>query len=205
MIKSILIVDDHALIREGIASLLNPEHFAVVGEAGDGDEAVDKAEALSPDIILMDIRMPKMNGLDASQRILARNPEAKIVILSMNLTEGDLMRAVDMSIKGYLLKTSSSDALNHALSLVVAGESVFPSDALVKGMVNRSQAAEAGLTPREEEILRHIARGLSNKCIARELDVTEGTIKVHIKAILKKLNMTNRTQAAIYAYERGMM
>ena len=205
MQQSILLVDDHALIREGVTSLLDSEQFTVVGEASDGDEAVKLHSELQPDITLMDLKMPNMSGLEASKEILAKNPNAKIVILSVELTESDLMRSVDLGVKGYLLKTSNSEALNQALHLVLAGESVFPSDALVRGMANRQQASEVGLTPREEEILRHIARGESNKDIARNLDVTEGTIKVHIKAILKKLDMNNRTQAAIYAYERGLV
>lgn len=205
MTQSVLIVDDHALVREGVRSLLDAEQFRVVGEAGDGQEAVATYKALHPDIVLMDMQMPKKNGLEASREILEHDPNARVVILSVDLTEADLMRAVDMSVKGYLLKTSSGEALNQALKLVIAGESVFPSDALIKGMSHRQEAHEVGLTPREEEILRYIAKGLSNKCIAREIDVTEGTVKVHIKAILKKLDMGNRTQAAIYAYERGLV
>lgn len=204
MPHSILIVDDHALIREGVSSLLNQEEFKVIGEAEDGEQAIIKYKELRPEIVLMDLKMPKMSGLDAAKKILDEYSEAKIVILSVELSEADLMRAVDLSVKGYLLKTSNSESLNHALNLVLAGESVFPSEALIRGMNNRNQTQELGLTPREEEILRHIARGESNKGIARNLDVTEGTIKVHIKAILKKLDMNNRTQAAIYAYERGL-
>ena len=205
MAHSVLIVDDHTLVREGVRSLLNLNEFEVVGEAADGQQGVDSYKALQPEIVLMDMQMPHKNGLEASKEILQHDPKARIVILSVDLTEADLMSAVDMSVKGYLLKTSSGDALNQALKLVLAGESVFPSDALIKGMSNRQEAQEVGLTPREEEILRYIAKGLSNKCIARELDVTEGTVKVHIKAILKKLDMGNRTQAAIYAYERGLV
>lgn len=201
---NILVVDDHALIREGICSLLDKEQFNVIGEAADGREAVRKYEELSPSVVLMDMQMPIMSGLDASKEILNKHPEAKIVILSVDLTEADLMRAVDLTLKGYLLKTSNSESLNHALSLIMSGESVFPSESLIKGMNNRFKTQEIGLTPREEEILRHIARGESNKGIARNLKVTEGTVKVHIKAILKKLDMNNRTQAAIYAYERGL-
>tara|TARA_R110000868_G_scaffold218576_2_gene469374 strand:- start:297182 stop:297784 length:603 start_codon:yes stop_codon:yes gene_type:complete len=200
-----MVVDDHALIREGISSLLDKDQFIVIGEACDGEEAVTRYNELSPALVLMDMKMPKMSGLEASKEILKSHPDAKIVILSVDLTEADLMQAVDLSIKGYLLKTSNSEALNHALSLVMSGESVFPSEALISGMNNRHKTQEMGLTPREEEILRHIARGESNKGIARNLDVTEGTIKVHIKAILKKLDMNNRTQAAIYAYERGLV
>lgn len=205
MSYSVLIVDDHALVREGVRSLLNTEEFRVVGEAGDGAEAVATYKALKPDLVLMDMQMPKKNGLEASKEILEIDAEARIVILSVDLSESDLMRAVDMSVKGYLLKTSSGEALNQSLKQVLSGESVFPSDALIKGMANRYQTQEVGLTPREEELLRYIAKGLSNKGIARELDVTEGTIKVHIKAILKKLEMDNRTQVAIYAYERGLV
>ncbi|MFT7433702.1 MAG: DNA-binding NarL/FixJ family response regulator [Alphaproteobacteria bacterium] len=205
MTHNILVVDDHVLIREGIVSLLDKEQFSVIGEASDGKEAITQYDELSPEIVLMDMQMPEMSGLDASKAILEKHPDAKIVMLSVDLTEAELMRAVDLSIKGYLLKTSNSDALNHALSLVMAGESVFPSEALMRGMNSRHQTQEMGLTPREEEILRHIAHGESNKGIARNLGVTEGTIKVHIKAILKKLDMNNRTQAAIYAHERGLV
>jgi DNA-binding NarL/FixJ family response regulator len=205
MQHSVLIVDDHELIREGVASLLDKELFHVIGEANDGEEAVKKYNECKPDIVLMDLKMPKMSGLEASKEILSENANAKIVILSVELSESDLMRAVDMSVKGYLLKTSNSEALNNALNLVLSGESIFPSEALIRGMTKRNQTQELGLTPREEEILRHIVHGESNKGIARSLDVTEGTIKVHIKAILKKLDMNNRTQAAIYAYEHGLV
>lgn len=202
---SILVADDHALVREGIRSLLDPEQFKVIGEAEDGVDAISKYEELNPDIVLMDMNMPRKNGLEAARDIMRDHEDAKVVMLTVELSEVDLMRSVDMSVKGYLLKTSGSDSLNHALSLVADGESVFPSEALISGMNRRVQTAEMGLTPREEEILRHIAKGQSNKTIARDLDVTEGTVKVHIKAILKKLNMSNRTQAAIYAYEKGLV
>lgn len=201
----VMLVDDHALMREGVRSLLDAAQFDVVSEAQNGMEAVDRYFESRPDIVLMDMNMPGKNGLEASNEILIQDPAAKIVILTVELNENDLMRAVDMSIKGYLLKTAGSDSLNQALKLVAAGESVFPSDALIRGMNRRSQTADLGITPREQEILRHLARGQSNKEIARELDVTEGTVKVHIKAILKKLDMSNRTQAAIYAHEKGII
>ncbi|PPR09395.1 MAG: Chemotaxis protein CheY, partial [Proteobacteria bacterium] len=123
MQHSVLIVDDHALIREGVTSLLDSEQFTVIGEAGDGDVAIEKYNELKPDVVLMDLKMPNMSGLDAAKEILAQDPDAKIVMLSVELTEADLMRAVDLSVKGYLLKTSNSEALNHALNLVLSGES----------------------------------------------------------------------------------
>lgn len=201
----VMVADDHTLVREGICSLLDMDQFDVVGQASNGLEAVDMYDQMHPDIVLMDLNMPKKNGLEAARDILIHDQNAKIVVLTVEMSEADLMRAVDMKIKGYLLKTSGAESLNHALSLVVGGESVFPSEALISGMNRRVQSAEMGLTPREEEILRHIAQGQSNKNIARDLDVTEGTVKVHIKAILKKLDMSNRTQAAIYAYEKGLV
>lgn len=202
---SIMVVDDHALVREGIRSLLDSKQFEVVAEAEDGFQALQKYKEFHPNIVLMDLKMPRKNGMEAARDIMAEDSSSKIVILTVELSEVDLMRAVDMKVKGYLLKTSGSDSLNHALNLVASGESVFPSEALISGMNRRVQSAEMGLTPREEEILRHIAQGQSNKNIARDLDVTEGTVKVHIKAILKKLDMSNRTQAAIYAYEKGLV
>lgn len=201
----ILIADDHALVREGVKSLLSPEKFEVLAEASDGLEAVEKYKNHSPDMVLMDMNMPHKNGLEAARDILSMNTDAKIVMLTVELSEVDLMKAVDLAIKGYLLKTSSSRSLNDALSLVANGESVFPSSALLKGMSMKGKKVDTGLTPREEEILCHIAKGQSNKAIARDLDVTEGTVKVHIKAILKKLGMTNRTQAAIFAYDKGLL
>jgi DNA-binding NarL/FixJ family response regulator len=201
----ILVADDHALMREGIRTLLDQDKFQVIAEAEDGMEAVQKYQSSHPDIVLMDLNMPRKNGLEAARDILREDKNAKVVMLTVELSEVDLMQAVDYSVKGYLLKTSSADSLNQALSLVADGESVFPSEALIKGMNRRAQGVEMGLTPREEEILRYIAKGMSNKGIARELDVTEGTIKVHIKAILKKLGIQNRTQAAIYAYEKGIV
>lgn len=200
-----MIVDDHALMRDGLKEVLDHQRFNVVTEAGDGVNAVDQFRQHNPDIVLMDVHLPKRNGIDAAREMLRTRPSARIVLLSMETNESELMQALDMNIKGYLLKGNGADSLNQALSLVAEGESVFPANALKSSMNRMARGrAETGLTPREEEILRHVARGESNKFIARILDLSEGTVKVHVKAILKKLGMQNRTQAAIYAHDNGL-
>lgn len=202
---SLMLVDDHDMFRQGLRSLIDENRFEVIAEASNGRDALNLAHQMHPDVLLLDVQMPGMNGVQVARQIRRESPETKVIFLSMSDDHQDVVAAIDAGGMGYIPKTASAESLNRALSLVADGESVFPSE-LLRGGLSAVPLKNANLppfTPRETEILRHLALGYSNKEIGRMLDVAEGTVKVHIKAILKKLNMRNRTQVAIYAHENG--
>ena len=207
---SVLLVDDHTLFRSGIRLLLQRHsEFQVVGEASDGVEAVKRAVQLRPQLILMDLHMPVMNGLEALQLILQDVPEAVILMLTVSEDAEDLSRALKAGASGYLLKNIEADELIKALHKARQGESVV-SAAMTSKLVQQfrrgePQGTKIHLTPREHEILAFIARGSSNKEIARQLDITESTVKIHVQNILKKLELSSRVQIAIYALEHGLV
>lgn len=206
---SILLVDDHTLFRSGIRLLLQRHNeFQVVGEAADGVEAVKRAIQLRPQLILMDLHMPVMTGLEALQLILQDVPEAVVLMLTVSEDADDLGKALKAGASGYLLKNIDADELIKALHKARQGESVV-SAAMTSKLVQQfrrgePQGAKVHLTPREQEILTSIARGGSNKEIARQLDITESTVKIHVQNILKKLELSSRVQVAIYALEHGL-
>jgi two-component system nitrate/nitrite response regulator NarL len=206
---SILLVDDHTLFRSGIRLLLQRHNeFQVVGEAADGVEAVKRAIQLRPQLILMDLHMPVMTGLEALQLILQDMPEAVVLMLTVSEDADDLGKALKAGASGYLLKNIDADELIRALHKARQGESVV-SAAMTSKLVQQfrrgeSQSTKVHLTPREQEILTSIARGGSNKEIARQLDITESTVKIHVQNILKKLELSSRVQVAIYALEHGL-
>lgn len=206
---SILLVDDHTLFRSGIRLLLQRHNeFQVVGEAADGVEAVKRAIQLRPQLILMDLHMPVMTGLEALQLILQDVPEAVVLMLTVSEDADDLGKALKAGASGYLLKNIDADELIKALHKARQGESVV-SAAMTSKLVQQfrrgePQGAKVHLTPREQEILSSIARGGSNKEIARQLDITESTVKIHVQNILKKLELSSRVQVAIYALEHGL-
>ena len=206
MKKTILLADDHILVREGIAKLIDTERFTLVAEANDGQEAYTQFKKHRPHIVLLDVRMPELNGIEAARKILRDAPETIVVFISATADSNDLTEALELPIKGFLLKSCTSAALNHTLAMVAEGGSAFPADVLRANIANQPLARHisSNLTPREEQILQRLAKGEANKVIARNLSVSEGTVKVHIKAILKKLDLTNRTQAAIYAHEHDI-
>ena len=201
----LLVVDDHPVVRAGIVGLLAGEpDLAVVGEAGDGAQACTLAAELLPDVVLMDLRMPVMDGTTATERILATVPGVRVVVLTTYETDTDILRAVEAGATGYLLKDTPRDDLVAAVRAVAGGETVLaPSVArrLVAGVRNAGER----LTARELEVLAQVARGGSNAQIGAELFIGEATVKTHLIRIFAKLGVDDRTRAVTVALERGIL
>jgi len=206
----VLVVDDQAIVRKGIRALLaEVETIAVVGEAANGAEAVAQAQALEPDVTLIDLVMPVMDGLEAIRQITARQPGARILVLTSFAGDDKVFPAIKAGALGYLLKDSEPAELIHALEQVSRGEpSLHPSIAAKVLQELRRPAQQTrppnALTAREVEVLRLVAKGLSNREIAAQLTTTEATIKTHVSSILSKLHLANRVQAALYALQEGV-
>ncbi len=212
----LLVVDDHTLFRRGLIALLS-QHAAVtvVGEAGDAGEAQRRAAELQPDVVLLDNHLPGVRGVDALAGLKEAAPGARVLMLTVSEDEGDLAAALTGGAQGYVLKTIEGDALLRAIERCRRGE-VFVSPELTGKLVTALRSANAAaapaaepdalaaLSPRERETLRHIARGASNKEIARSLDIAETTVKIHVQHILRKLGLSSRVQAAVLAAERGL-
>jgi two-component system NarL family response regulator len=211
----VLIVDDHALFRRGLQMVLASEpDIDVVGEASDGAEAVEKAKALKPNVVLMDVRMPKRSGIEAAGAIRDELPDAKILMLTMSDEEADLYEAIKAGASGYLLKEISIEEVPDAIRSVWAGQSrISPSMAskLLSEFAAMSQrggdskAAGAQLTPREMQVLKLVAQGLNNKDIAEKLFISENTVKNHIRNILDKLHLHSRMEAVVYAVKEKLL
>lgn len=229
----LLVVDDHHLFRRGLIALLAQDAgVSVVGEAGDATVAIGLAERLRPDLVLLDNHMPGVTGIDAIAAIKAAAPAARVLMLTVSENEADLARGLRAGADGYLLKTIDTADLAASIRRVVDGDSVISPEmmgklvALLRGDASaqapsaRSPAASSpgratpepppsdpihSLSPREREILCLIARGDSNKHIARALDIAETTVKIHVQHILRKLDLSNRVHAAVYATERGLL
>ena len=199
----IVVADDHSLFRDGIVSLLEAAGYDVVGQAGDGAAAVEAALRLRPDIVLMDVTMPNVSGLQALRQLCAAWPEARVVMLTASDENEDLFAAVEAGACGYLLKSLESDEFLEMLAGVEQGAAAMTrqtTNRLLQGMSRRTQPAAApAFTEREAELLDLLARGLTNKAIAQSLSLSENTVKYHLKNILQKLNVHNRTEAAAYA------
>jgi two-component system, NarL family, response regulator LiaR len=198
----VLLVDDHPVVRQGLRALLSThEGIEVVGEADDGEAAVAAADRLSPDVVLMDVVMPGLDGVEALRRIGERRPQTRVVMLTSYADERRAMEAVDAGASGFLLKDASPRYAAAAIRAAHRGEAVLHPAVAAKLLAERRRppAAHADLTARELDVLRLIARGLQNKQIAAELHVSEKTVKTHVSAILRKLGVTDRTQAAMYA------
>jgi NarL family two-component system response regulator LiaR len=206
----ILIVDDHEIVREGLRGFLKSQpEFMVVGEAGNGAEAIKLARSLIPDVILMDLVMPVMDGITAIRHIINENPAARILVLTSFAEDDKVFPAVKAGALGYLLKDSSPLDLLEAIRQVSLGESALhPSIARkVLKEINHSETPFAEtelLTPREIDVLRLVAEGLSNQDIAGQLSLSEWTVRTHLRSIMAKLNLVNRTQAALYALREGL-
>jgi DNA-binding NarL/FixJ family response regulator len=199
----ILIVDDHAIVRQGFAALLQTvPGFAVVAEAGDGEEAVELFRRHRPDVTLMDLRLPKLNGVDAIARIRGEWPGARVIVLTTYDGDEDIYRAMQAGAKGYLLKGMDLKELTEAVRTVHAGKSRIPSQVAEK-LAERMSGAT--LTARELEVLQLIVAGKSNREIGNALFISEATVKTHVNSLLSKLGVEDRTQAATTALQRGIV
>lgn len=205
----LMLVDDHKLFRRGLVALLAQDRSVVVaGEAGDAGEAVRLAQALRPDVILMDVDLPGASGIQALAGLREASPGSRILMLTVSEDPGDLQAALRAGASGYLLKTMEGDELVSAIHRAMRGEPVVSQEMtvhLVAAMQNPAAASDdptASLSPREREVLEQIALGASNKEIARTLEIAETTVKIHVQHILRKLGLSSRVQAAVYATAR---
>jgi two-component system, NarL family, response regulator LiaR len=208
----VLIVDDHAVVREGLRTFLElQDGLEVVGEAGDGEEALEEGQRLAPDVILMDLVMPKLDGVGAMRALRDRVPDARVIVLTSFLEDDRLLPAIQAGAAGYLLKNVQPSELARAIRAAARGEAVIdPSAAarLVQAVADSStqRASEPErLTRREREVLELIAGGRSNKRIALELGISEKTVKTHVGHVLAKLGVSDRTQAALMAVRDGLI
>ncbi len=208
----IVVIDDHTLFREGLQSLLGRHGIEVVASVGDGREGIRLAQELRPDIVLLDMRMPGMSGLEVLKQFQQIKFEAPVVMLTTSGDERDLVEALRNGAKGYLLKDMEPDNVVAALREIIKGETVVAPNLtqilakVVKGEdpLEPEPSPLDNLTPREREILSLLAEGQSNKVIARNLGISDGTVKLHVKAILRKLNIHSRVEAAVIAVEQGL-
>lgn len=215
-IGKVLIVDDHSLFRSGLARLLAAKGVEVVGVAEDGFEAIECAERLQPNIILMDVRMPRCDGLEATRIITTRFPSTRVVILTVSEDDADLFAAIRAGAHGYLLKSVAPDELVRLLEGVASGEapiSGMMASRLLAEFAHRLKQPDAApgtpathvLTAREIEVLRCVAGGSSNREVAVSLAISENTVKNHLRSILEKLHLANRVQAVAYAIRQGLV
>ncbi len=207
----VLLADDHAIVRKGVRALLVTEpDIQVVGEACDGAEAITQAEALRPDVILMDLVMPKIDGIDATRQITAKLPSTRILVLTSFAADEKVFPAIKAGALGYLLKDSGPEELVGAIRQVYRGEPSLESSIARKLLLELTHPPKKQpltpdpLTERELEVLRLVAQGCSNKEIAAKLSVSELTIRSHVSNILSKLHLASRTQAALYALQKGL-
>ena len=212
----VLIVDDHALFRRGLQMVLEQEtDIIVVGEGGDGAEAVSKTQELMPDVVLMDVRMPKRGGIEATKQIKEIAPHVKILMLTISDEEADLYDAIKAGATGYLLKEVSIEEVGQAIRSVQTGQSLIsPSMAskllsefatMVKRADEKQAAPQPRLTDREMEVLKLVAKGRNNRDIAKELFISENTVKNHIRNILEKLHLHSRMEAVVYAVREKLL
>ena len=203
----LLIVDDHPIMRDGLRGVFGgDEDFEVVGEAGDGAEAVQKAQALRPDVILMDLRMPGVGGVEAITRLRDQQNPARILILTTYDTDRDVLHAIKAAATGYLLKDAPRDELIRAVRAAHRGQSVLaPTVASTLVGLAGNRGPENNLSPREVEVLKLVAEGATNQVAARKLLVSETTIKTHLLHIYTKLGVRDRASAVATAYQRGLL
>jgi NarL family two-component system response regulator LiaR len=209
----VLIADDHAVVRQGLRTFLAlQDDMEVVADAADGEEAVRAAREHAPDIVLMDLVMPNMDGVEATRRIASERPATRVIALTSFLEDDKVLPAVRAGAAGYLLKDVGPPELVRAIRTVHGGEALLH-PAVAARVLEEVAApapapapprAEPGLTPREREVLALVARGLANKRIAQELGIAEKTVKIHVSRILHKLGVADRTQAALYAVREGL-
>ena len=212
----VLLIDDHALVRKGIEGLLRSRGVEVIASVNSGEEGVRRALELTPDIVLLDVKMPGMNGIETLRSLRMHGIGAPVLMLTMSSEDSDLSGALRAGAQGYLLKDMEPEELVPALEAALRGENVIAKELLgtLARIVSRNAAPSAeapqpsasfvDLTRREMEILEHVAKGLSNKVIAKALNITDGTVKLHVKAILRKLGVDSRVKAAVIAVEHGL-
>lgn len=207
----VLVADDHSLFRDGIVSLLEAAGFEVVGQVGDGRSAIESAKLLRPDLVLMDIAMPEMSGLEALRQIRSMLPDAKVVMLTVSEDDDDLFDAIRSGASGYLLKSLNADEFLKMLEGLGHGKAVMTRETtahLMRGFADLAYHQEPSpdrLSPRELELLQLVAEGLSNKAIGQRLSVSVNTVKYHMKNILQKLGAQNRTEAVMMAIRSGLI
>jgi two-component system nitrate/nitrite response regulator NarL len=208
----VLLIDDHALFRFGVSELLERRGIEVVDALGECEAGIERVVETAPDVVLLDLRMPRLSGLEVLKRLRQAGQTMPVAMLTTSADERDLIASLKAGAQGYLLKDMEPDELISALKDILAGRTVVAKELtgilarVVQGAREepREPAAFANLTPREQEILRHLAEGQSNKAIARELGITDGTVKLHVKAILRKLAVHSRVEAAVIAVERNL-
>jgi two-component system nitrate/nitrite response regulator NarL len=208
----VLLIDDHALFRIGLLELLERRGIEVIDAVGESDVGLRLARDCAPDVVLMDLRMPGESGIDLVVKMRREGIDRRVAMLTTSTDERDVVDALQAGVNGYLLKDMEPDDLVAALRDIIAGQTVVAPEltaALARAVRQESKADDAGagfseLTPREMEILCHLAGGKSNKVIGRELGISEGTVKLHVKSILRKLGMRSRVEAAVLAVERGL-
>lgn len=208
----VLLIDDHALFRIGLRELLERRGIEVAGATGNGSEGLELAGELRPDVVLLDLRMPGTDGLSVLRSLRERCLEMPVAMLTTSRDERDLVSSLQSGAQGYLLKDMQPEQLLEALQNIVAGETVVAGEltgVLAKVVQSGDSSSQqpvpfADLTPREREILSHLAEGQSNKMIARNLGISDGTVKLHVKAILRKLDVHSRVEAAVLAVEQGL-
>jgi DNA-binding NarL/FixJ family response regulator len=199
----ILVADDHYVVRMGITALVNTEpDMEVVGEAADGNQAVEMFQRLNPNLVLMDLRMPAKDGIAATKEIRVINPNARVLMLTTYDGDTEIHRAMEAGAHGYVLKNSTGDKLIPALRAVAAGEKWIPKE-IASRLAARKMFED--LTPRELQVLQQMAKGLANKEIGDVLKITEHTVKDHLKSILGKLRVADRTEAVTVALQRGII
>ena len=212
----LLIADDHELFRRGLRMVLEDEDdIDVIDEAGDGEQAVDMAREHAPDVVVMDVRMPGLTGIQAACRIKEEEPGTKILVLTISDEEDDLYEAIKAGANGYLLKEISIDEIAHAVRSVHSGQSLIsPSmasklldefSAMIKKEEQKEEVPAPRLTPREMEVLEHVAQGMNNREIAKALFISENTVKNHVRNILEKLHLHSRMEAVVYAVREKLL
>jgi DNA-binding NarL/FixJ family response regulator len=204
----VLIADDHPIVRQGLVSVLEDEpDLEVVGTASTGREAVASVEGLQPDVVLLDLEMPELDGVDAIPLLLAAHPTLAVLVFTAYDTDDRVLGAIRAGARGYLLKGASGDDIAHAIRIVQAGGSYLEPRvaSTVLAEVHSPHRAPDALSPREREVLRLVADGLPTKQIARQLTISERTVKFHVNSILRKLDADNRAQAVALAAQRGLL
>jgi DNA-binding NarL/FixJ family response regulator len=209
---SVVLVDDQALVRAGFRMILERAEMTVVGEAADGLEALDVCEATRPDVVLMDVRMPRLDGIEATRRLVAANPDVRVLALTTFDLDEYVFAAVRAGAAGFLLKDVSPDDLVHAVGVVARGDALLAptlTRRLLERFASQPEPGEPtpldGVTDREREVLVLVARGMSNTEISRELFLSEATVKTYVSRLLTKLDVRDRVQLAVLAYERGVV